>query len=158
MTFYIGNATRQELELTCAIPEQTRIFRRVISSGKQLEIKGLTQAQEQAIIDHMVRYGAVKREDLHGKLNRFMGWIYSGKPLNMDEFHYGFEEVLETAENRSVTEATRSAIASHKAVQGMSESTEVEMEEEHPKDKKKRRKMKLSIDPKADQTDKVPLQ
>jgi hypothetical protein len=58
------------------------------------------------------------------------------KPFKIDEFHYGIEEVLDNAENRSVEQAVKSAMAADMHMRDrstgdrMSLSTEIEMVEE----------------------------
>ena len=162
MTIWIGNATRQELQIEARLPEMTKIFPVKISSGKQAEVRGLSPAQEEGLIRHILRFGAAKRQDLHGKIKTFAGIVYAtDKPMKMDEFHYGFEEVLDHAENRSVEQAVRSAQAAdlkaRENSQGRVLETEVEMVEEKPADPKKGRRMKITVDPKtSNQT--IPLQ
>lgn len=81
----------------------------------------------------------------------------------MEEFHYGFDEISNAAENRSVTEATRAALAADYSVRTAdggrtAMSTEVEMTEEHPRKKGAGRKMKITIDPSISNGDSIPLQ
>lgn len=164
MTLYIGNTTRQHNHLEVRLPEGRNTFSEMIYSGRQIKVGSLSPGQEAALIEHISRYGAIERSKLHGKAKGFEGTVYSEKPLKMEEFHYGLEEVLDHAEDRAVTEAVKSAIAADKHMidkqtgQRLSASTEIEMEEEHVKRGKKGRKMKLTVDPKAEQSDKVPLQ
>lgn len=165
MTIWIANTTRQEMEVHVRVPEMGRVFVRKISSGKQDEIKDLSPGQEEAFIEHITRYGAVRRADLHGKAKAFQGMAYStDKPFNMEEFHYGLEEVIDHAENRSVTEAVRSAVAADAHMvdkstgQRLSQSTEMEMMEEHVSKGKKGKKMKITVDPQINNSDSIPLQ
>lgn len=164
MTIWIANTTRQEMELHIRLPEMGRLFVRKISSGKQDEIKDLSPDQEATVIDHLSRYGGVSRVNLHGKNSNFQGIAFAtDKPFKMDEFHYGFEEVLDAAENRSVTEAVKSALAADMLMRDadgtrISKSTEIEMVEEHPEKGKKGKKMKITVDPEIHNSDAVPLQ
>ncbi|WP_455387435.1 hypothetical protein [Petrachloros mirabilis] len=161
---WIANTTRQEHEIQVRLPEMGRVYIAKISSGKQAEIKDLSPSQEESMIEHIRRFGAVKRQDMHGKVKGFHGLAYSlDKPFKMDEFHYGFEEVLDNAENRSVEQAVRSAMAADLKMRDpnsgdrLSLSTEVEMVEEKPANEKSRKRMKITVDPKVS-NDKIPLQ
>lgn len=156
MTIWVANTTRQELELHVRMPEmmQPYVFR--ISSGRQGEIKDLSPAQQEAFIAHLNRYGGVKRSDLHGKIKGFQGMAYAlDKPFKMDEFHYGLEEVLDHAQDRSVEEAVHSALAADMKMRDpstgdrISLSTEVEMVEEKPEKGTKGKRMKIAVDPKV---------
>lgn len=165
MTIYIANTTRQEYELHCRMPEMNRIFVQRISSGRQVDVKGLSPGQEEALIRHMQKYGGASRADLHGKIKGFQGLAFdTSKPFKMDEFHYGLEEVIDAAESRSVVEATRSALAAAEAVrdkvtgQLMPQSVEMEIIEEHPeKGSKRKRNAKITIDPKVENGDVLPI-
>ena len=156
MTIWIANTTRQEYELQVRLPEMGRIYITKVSSGKQAEIKDLSPSQEESLIEHIVRFGAVKRQELHGKIKAFVGVSYAtDKPFKLDEFHYGLEEVLDNAENRSVEQAVKSAMAADMHMRDrstgdrMSLSTEIEMVEEKPKSEKTQKRMKLTVDPKV---------
>lgn len=162
MTIWIGNATRQELQLDARLPEMSKIFQLRLSSGKQAEVRGLSPTQEEALIRHMVRYGAAKRSELHGKVKVFAGIVYAtDKPMKMDDFHYGLQEVLDKAEDRSVEQAVRSAQAAdlkaREQSQGKVLETEVEMVEEKPEQGKKGKRMKIIVDPKTSNQS-IPLQ
>ncbi len=165
MTIYIANTTRQEFEIQCRLPEMGRIWSQRISSGKQIEVKNMSGVQEQYLIAHMQRFGALKRAELHGKITGFQGLAFdTAKPFQMNEFHYGFDEVLDGAESRSVVEATRSALAAAQSMKDkntnemMSMSSEIEIVEEHPDKKDKRsRKMKITVDPSISSGDSLPM-
>ena len=163
MTIWVANTTRQEQEIHVQLPEmrQASIYR--ISSGRQGEIKGLSPQQEEAFVAHLLRFGGVKRADLHGKIKGFRGLAYAlDKAFKMDEFHYGHEEVLDAAQSRSVEEAVNSALAADMQMRDsdgnrLSLSTEVEMVQEKPEKGQKPKRMKVTVDPKASGTS-VPLQ
>lgn len=163
MTIWVANTTRQELELHVRLPELASPYVYRISSGRQGEIKDLSPAQEEAFIAHLLRYGGVKRSDLHGKIRGFQGISYAmDKAFKMDEFHYGHEEVLDAAQSRSVEEAVNSALAADMQMRDsdgnrLSLSTEVEMVQEKPEKGQKPKRMKVTVDPKASGTS-VPLQ
>lgn len=152
---WIANTTRQEFQLEVRLPEMGRIYVAKVSSGKQVEIKDLSPAQEDYLIAHMERFGGVKRQNLHGKLKEFQGIAFAtDKAFKMEEFHYGFEEVMETAQNRSVEEAVKSAMAADMHMREAngdrkSQTTEIEMAEEKPANEKKARRMKITVDPKV---------
>ncbi|OYV52334.1 MAG: hypothetical protein B7X10_00105 [Burkholderiales bacterium 21-58-4] len=164
MTIWVANTTRQEQELHVRLPEMSGPYICRISSGRQGEVKNLSPAQEEAFIAHLARYGAAKRADLHGKVKGFQGISYAtDKAFKMDEFHYGHEEVLDTAQDRSVEEAVRSALAADMKMRDpstgerLSLSTEVEMAEERAPEGKKGKRMKVTVDPKT-KNQAIPLQ
>lgn len=164
MTIWVANTTRQELELHVRLPELMQPYVYRVSSGRQGEIKDLSPAQMEAFVTHLKRYGGVKRSDLHGKIHGFQGIAYAlDKPFSMDEFHYGFEEVLDHAQDRSVEEAVHSALAADMKMRDpstgdrISLSTEVEMVEEKPEKGTKGRRMKVTVDPKTS-NQAIPLQ
>ena len=166
MTIYIGNTTRQEQEIHVRLPEVSRIFVYRISSGKQIDVKGLTGAQEDALVDYIAKFGAISRANLHGKINEFSGLVYdTKKPINMDEFNYGHEDIIDKAESRSVMEATRSALAAAEVMKDRSKgnemtatSVEVEVAEEHPDRKAARkRNMRITIDKSVNGGDELPI-
>jgi hypothetical protein len=113
MDLYVANSTRQDVVFHFRLPEKAKMYRLTLSSGRQDMIKDMSQNDVEAIVKHLERYGAVKRSGVRGKLKEFVGYIYSlDKPINEDEFHYGSEEVIDAAQNRSVVEATKAAMAS----------------------------------------------
>ena len=164
MTIWIANTTRQTMQIHVRLPEMGRLYVRNISSGKQDEIRDLSPDQEDKFIRHLMLYGGKKRSELHGTMRGFSGMCYStDKPFNMDEFHYGLEEVLDAADSRSVTEATKSALAADMAMRGpdgerLSVSTEIEMVEDRPQKGKKAKAMRITVDPSIANSDQVPLQ
>ncbi len=164
MTIWLANTTRHEINYEIRVPEMNRLLLIRISSGRQEEVKNLMPDQERSVIDHVRRYGGMSRSELHGKIKGYSGFAYSqDKPFNMDEFNYGWEEVLDAAESRSVVEATKAALATDTNVKSKVNSksvisTDVELIEENPQDKKRERKMRISIDPNVGQSDKVNLQ
>ena len=163
MTIWVGNATRQEMQIEARLPEMGRVFVVQVSSGKQQEIRNLSPAQEEGFIRHILRYGAARRQELRGKVKSFTGIVYAtDKPLKMEEFHYGLEEVLDHAQDRSVEQAVLMAKSADMAMREpngdrISQSTEIEMIEEKPASPKKGRRMKITIDPTTSNTT-VPLQ
>lgn len=163
MTIYIGNTTRQEMEVNCRLPGMGRVYNLRVSSGCQAEIRNLETDQESCLILHLVQFGGIERSDLHGKTKGFQGWVYSSQPMKMDEFHYGHEIVMDAAETRSVIEASKAALAADmvmrdKTGKRQSVSTEIEMQEEHPEKGKSARKMRVTIDPNVSNGDRIPLQ
>lgn len=163
MTIWIANTTRQNMQLNVRLPEMGRVYIRNISSGKQDAITDLSPSQEDQFIRHLMIYGGMTRKDLHGKSKGFSGIAYAtDKPFNMDEFHYGFEEVLDAAEDRAVTEAVKSALAADMAMRDpdgerISQSTEIEMTEEHPGKGKKGKAMRITVDPEINSSDSLPI-
>ncbi len=155
MNLYIANATRQDVVFLLRLPEKAKLHRLTLSSGRQDVIKDMSQNDINSIITHLERYGAVKRSNVRGKLSNFVGYVYSlDKPITEDEFHYGNEEVIDAAQNRSVVEATKAAMASelvsrNKVVKGQrAKRTVVGFEQEGgPKPEKERLRMEVTVDP-----------
>ncbi len=146
---------------------QTKVYCIHVSSGKQAEIKGLDENEYALIILHLEKFGAVDRAKLHGKAKGFSGVAYSDKPMKMEEFHYGFEDVLDDQESRSVVEASRAALASdmlqRDPVTGERLSlkggtTETEVIEENTAKGNKPKRMRITVDPNVGRGDSIPLQ
>lgn len=110
---YIANATRQNFRFHFRIPENDKAMILEIPSGQQREVgKGWTDESYQACVSQLEKYGARKAEEAHGALRNFnSGILYSHKIIKEDEIVYGNEQHLDSAQDRSVTQATRTALA-----------------------------------------------
>lgn len=110
---YIANSTRQNFRFHFRIPENNKAMTLEIPSGQQREVgKDWNEAQYEACISQLERYGARKAEEAHGALRNFnSGILYSHKIIKSDEIVYGNEQHLDAAQDRSVTQATRTALA-----------------------------------------------
>lgn len=161
MKLYIANSTRQDFMFYMKVAEIESLVLQHVSSGRQVEIPSLSQGQVTSIIQHLERFGAVPREKVRGKVKDFDGIIYADKPITEDEYHYGNEEVVDKAQNRSVTEATKAALASDKLsrkvrVNGREARRSVVSFEEEI-DKKNKLAMSVDISPENGQSDKLRL-
>lgn len=162
MKLYVANTTRQEFILAMRLPNLGEIHPH-ISSGKQVELKDLVEAQVEAVIKHLERFGARKREELRGKVRDFDGLVYSDKPITESEYHAGNEAVLDKAQDRSVTEATKAAMGAdmimrNNPVNGNPQNQTVfSAEQERPSKGKKKMAMEVTISPEIGRSDKLPL-
>lgn len=112
MKLFISNCTRSHWALNLRFPEGKAI-RIGIPSGHQRPFPvDLNQEQLENVIGQVEKLGGRPRVDTHGKLNKFTGLIYStDKPLNEKEIKGAHEDQIDHAQNRSVAQATRSALA-----------------------------------------------
>ncbi len=113
MKLFIANSTRSRFVLNVRVPEIQKIMRLEIPSGHQCSFPiDMNQGQLDDVLKQLERYGARKRESVHGKLQDFTGLVYSlDKPISADEIKAGNEQQLDAAQDRSVKQATRSALA-----------------------------------------------
>jgi hypothetical protein len=73
---------------------------------------GWTTEQQRKVIEQLERYGARNASDVHGKLTRFSGLLYSDvRIISEDEILAGHEAELETRGERSAMAATKGALA-----------------------------------------------
>ncbi len=161
---YIANTSRRHWEVRHYIRATGRNIFVVIPMGHQEEVKGLTPAEQEELIAHLRRFGAIERPDVHRKQQNFEGLVYSmDRPLREEEYRAGLEEVLDEAQSRSVVEATRSAVAGDEAVKKntkgkrMIGDTSVGMEQELGPIKERKR-MNVTVSPNVSQSDRIPLQ
>jgi len=113
MKLFIANCTRSRFIFNVRVPESNKLMRLEIPSGQQRTFPmDLNPEQREGVLEQLHRYGARKRADVHGKLENFTGLAYSlDKPLTTDEIVSANEDQLDSAQNRSVEQATRSALA-----------------------------------------------
>lgn len=170
---FIANTTRQHHRFAYRLPEGNKVLIAEINSGGQLEIgQDFTPEQISAVVRQLERFGAREAKDARRSLRDFDGGIlYSiDKPITRPEIEYAHEQNLDSAQDRSVRQATRAALASDqrdkKTGKRLSRATTVEVEEKddpsnpHVDSGKKRRKVKMSvtIDPTApEKGDKLPV-
>jgi DNA-binding PadR family transcriptional regulator len=166
-TIYIANCSRQELDMPISIPEYSKLYYVRISSGRETEIKNLNPIQVEYVVAHLERFGARKRSEVRGKLDKFnSGTIYSlDKPINEDEIVAANEEHLDNAQERSVYQITRSALAADQAMRDkndkrkrLAREVSVEIEEEHPVKGRKPIKMGLTVSANGDPNANLPIQ
>ncbi len=161
---YIANTSRRNWEVRHYIRATNRNILVTIGMGHQEEVKGLTPAEQEELIAHLRRFGAIERTEVHQKQKGFEGLVYSfDRPLREEEYHAGLEEVLDEAQSRSVVEATRSAVAGDEAVKKntrgkrLVRDTSVSMEQEQG-NIRDRARMNITVTPTVAQSDRVPLQ
>ena len=163
MKLYVANSTRQDMYLHMRLPQLGEIQPR-ISSGRQIELKDLTEEQMRAAIAHITRYGARSRDNLRGKIRDFDGIIYSDKPITEDEYLMGNEAVLEKAQDRSITEATKAAMGADMIMRNNplngkpQRETVFKAEQERPVKGKKKVEMEVTVSKDIGRSDKLPLQ
>lgn len=114
---FIANCTRSRFIFHASIEKGSKARRLDIASGHQEIFPGdLNQEQLAYVVTQLERYGGRKRADIRGKLEKFTGIAYSlDKPLSEDEIIAGNEAQLDAAQNRSVAQATNSALAAERA-------------------------------------------
>ncbi len=159
----IANTSRQNWEVRHYIRSSNKnIFEKIVSGG-YTELKNLTPAEQNELIDHLRRFGAIERTEIHRKQKNFEGLVFStDRPLKESEYRAGLEEVLDEAQSRAVVEATRSAVAAEEAVKKNTrgkrfhKETNISMEQELGSIKE-RKKMDVTITSSVSQSDKLHL-
>ena len=161
----IANTSRRHWEVRHRIMETGKTIFVVIPMGHQEEIKGLMPKEQEELIAHLRRFGAVERKEIHQKQQNFEGLVYSlDRPLKEEEYRAGLEEVIDEAQSRAVVEATRSAVAGDEAVKKQTRGkrmvgdTEVAMQQEEKGKNGRQEHMKVTITPTVSQSDRIPLQ
>lgn len=160
---YVANTSRQNWIFNYR-STKVPLFTKDIPSGQQVSIDHLPPEFVDDVIKSLRRLGAIHRDELSQHSKHYHGLVYStDKPLQIDQFHYGLDEVIDQAESRSVVEATKAAMAADVILNPrnrdrMTGATEAEFEEEVPMRGKKKKTMRITVDPKAGRGDKLPLQ
>lgn len=161
--FIIANTSRRNWEVRHYIRSSNKNVLVVIPMGRQEEIKNLTAAEQDELIAHLRRFGAIERTEVHRKQKNFEGLVFStDRPLKEAEYRAGLEEVLDEAQSRAVVEATRSAAAADEAVKKNTrgkrfhKETSISMEQELG-NIKERKNMDVTITPTIAQSDKIHL-
>ena len=113
MKVFIASCTRGTFIFNAKLPENPKIIRVEIPSGHQVVFPiDMNEPQRAELIQQLERYGARERKGSHGKLEKFHGLVYSDeKPMKSDEIIAANVDQLDSAQNRSVEQATRSALA-----------------------------------------------
>jgi hypothetical protein len=170
MMLYISNPSRQ----TVVFYYRTKIAPRgttdnsgpsnvTIYSGEQVAIGQRWSPEETSyVISQIERHGGANAAEAHGRMgSRFTGLLYREvHPVDVEEIITAHESVLAAAEERSVRQTTRGALAFDVAANGASgkrgshqriaKVTEVEVKEQlppHTKATGNEVHFKLSVDP-----------
>jgi hypothetical protein len=159
---YLANTSRKDWLFNFRSKE-IPLFTKSIPSGKQDEIE-ISSAHADKVIGSLRQFGAIHRDELSQHSKNYEGLVFStDKPLQINQFHYGHDELIDQAESRSVVEASKAAMAGDLILNPrnrdrMTGSTEAEFEEEVPMRGKKKQTMKITVDPAVGRSDKVQLQ
>lgn len=139
MSLAIANCTRGPLEFHYREPVNKLLQVLRIHSGCQ-EVVGRTWTpdQKQFVIDQLERFGARDAAEVYRDMGAFHGITYRDQGvISSDEIRLGNEAVVETQQERSVREATRSALGFDRAVRrpgngrrAAAHTTEVEVRQE----------------------------
>ena len=142
MKLFVANSTRSRFILNVRVPEINQAIRLDIASGCQRSFPlDLSESQWKDVSEQLARFGARKRSDVHGKLDKFTGLVYSlDKPISEDEIVAAFEDQIDSAQTRSVTQATRSALSADLAWR----------DKNNPKGKRKASSVKVEVLKKTD--------
>lgn len=139
MSLAIANSTRGPFEFHYREPVNKLVQVLRIHSGHQVVIgKHWSPEQKQFVIDQLERFGARDAAEVYGKLGEFHGLTYRNDAIiSSDEIVLGNEALVETQKERSVKEATRSALGFDRAVRRpnsarrvAAQMTEVEVRQE----------------------------
>lgn len=117
MKLIIANCTRSRFIFHARVPEHDKVRRVEVASGHQEFFPGdLNEEQLKSVVNQLERYGGRNRPEIRGKLKDFTGIAYSlNKPLSESEIVSANEAQLDNAQNRSVAQATNSALAADRA-------------------------------------------
>lgn len=160
---YVANTSRQDWMFNFR-DKDVAAFVIQVSSGQQTQVDHIKAEHMDKVITQMKRYGAIHRSELSRHTEKFEGLVYSlDKPISVDQFHYGHDEVMDQAESRSVVEATKAALASDMVInprhrERRTLNTQAEFEEETPMRGQKKKTMKITVDANAGRSDNIPLQ
>lgn len=164
MTIFVSNPSRQAVVF---------YYRRTISrdtsgpaaidipSGGQVELgHGWSPEETAYVISQIIRAGGANAAEAHGKMGSFTGMLYrETNPVDVGEIVTAHESVMKHAEDRSVSNATRGALAFDRAANAnkgqkthgrLARVTEVEVIQELPPHQSRTGDevaFKLSVDP-----------
>ena len=119
MKLFIGNATRQILDLTCRIPEIASIYRQKIPVGCQVIVAGgqLNGPQIDAVIAQLGVYGLVKIDELD-RTRPFIGMCYSlDKPIPNKRLILAMDHNIGVLTERGKTMRKESAVVTSLAIE-----------------------------------------
>jgi hypothetical protein len=116
MSLYISNPSKQDVvfHYRQPLPRPDNLLAHVmIPSGSGVEIgKRWSAHQKELVIDQLQVHGARDASEVHSKLGRFLGLLYRDNgQITEGEILMGHDQVVDTQRKRSVTEATRGALA-----------------------------------------------
>jgi hypothetical protein len=116
MSLYVSNPSRQQVEFhyrTAITKDTSGPSVVVIPSGGQVEIgHGWTREQMAYVIQQIELGGGGDAALAHGKMGKFTGLLYRvSNPVDEDEIVTANKSVEQDAMERSVAQATRSAVA-----------------------------------------------
>ncbi|MHB1267075.1 MAG: hypothetical protein ACYCY2_05655 [Acidithiobacillus ferriphilus] len=159
---FLANTSRKDWLFNFRSKE-VPLFTKNVPSGKQDEIN-IDAAHTDKVIACLRQFGAIHRDELSQHSKNYEGLVYStDKPLQINQFHYGHDELIDQAESRSVVEASKAAMAGDLILNPrnrdrMTGASEAEFEEEVPMRGQKKKTMKITVDPEAGRSDKMQLQ
>lgn len=160
MTLFISNPSRQQAVFfyrRAVTKDNSGPAQVVIPEGGQVEIgHGWTALETAYVITQILRAGGADAAEAHGHMGTFTGLLYrENHAVDVEEILTAHEGVKAAAEERSVTNATRGALAFDRtankgARQRLAKVTEVEVIQElAPREKPTGNEVhfKMSIDP-----------
>jgi len=120
MTLYVSNPSKQHVLFLYRDPRNNLLARIDLQSGGQAEIGRLWSPEETAkVIEQLERFGARDAAESHGAMGRFLGLLYRDMaPVTTGEIEMAHAAMVATQEHRSAAEATRSALAFDRSVNG----------------------------------------
>ena len=120
MTLFVSNPSGQHVLFLYRDPRNNLLARIDLQSGHQAEIgKAWSAAETALVVEQLERFGARDAAESHGTMGRFTGLLYRDMaPVTTDEIEMAHAALVGTLEERSAAEATRSALAFDRAVNG----------------------------------------
>ena len=138
-------------------PELKNLRQLSLPRGAQIELAFASATEAAQFIGHLEKHGARDAAEVHGTLTGFSGLIYRDiGQIASDEIYQAHEAVTDSAQDRSVRQATRSALGFDSASRKPNNSrpgarvTETIIKEELPRGTRRRGnevEMSLSVDP-----------
>ncbi len=161
MTLNISNPTLQDWTVTYRLgppnSEEAKTLRQVtLRRGQQIDLY-LDEVHKAQLIKHLETYGARDAAEVHARLVGFSGLIYRDKGIiEREEIEMAHESDLDTRQERSVKQATRSALGFDRAARQPNKArpgariTETTVEQELPRGTRptgEEVKFQLTVDP-----------
>ena len=119
MKLYVGNATRQILDLTCRIPDVVSIYRQKIPVGCQVLVASgqLNTPQIDAVIDQLAVYGLVRIDEID-RTKPFIGMCYSvDKPIPNKRLILAMDHNIGVLTERGKTMRKEAAVVTSLAIE-----------------------------------------
>ena len=147
MSLYISNPSRQEAvfyyrraKSPPGWTDNSGPGHVTIPAGGQVMVgAGWTRDETAYVIEQIMQQGGEDAAVAHGRMGKFTGLLYREfSPVQVDEIETAHESVKAAAEERSVTQATRGAMAFDRVInkgrrgQREARTTEVEIKQELP--------------------------